>query len=44
MATRNHGNRLLLANEQMNFFIFLIKMLTFSKKFQPKIYFRIKET
>ena len=43
MATRNHGNRLLLANEQMNFFIFLIKMLTFSKKFQPKTFFRIKE-
>ena len=47
MTTRNHGNRLLIdeiANEQMIFFIFTTKMFTFSKNFQPKTFFRIKET
>ena len=29
---------------QMNFFIFTIKMFTFSKNFQPKNFFRIKGT
>ena len=43
MTTRNHGNRLLLVNEQNECFYFRNEMLTFSKKFQPKTFFRIKE-